>query len=48
MRRVLHIIDSLDRTDAAHQLRVLAQGLARDGVRGSNRIAGRDQKSPAS
>ena len=32
MRRVLHIIDSLDRTDAAHQLRVLAQGLARDGV----------------
>jgi glycosyltransferase involved in cell wall biosynthesis len=32
MRRVLHIIDSLDRTDAAHQLRVLAQGLAREGV----------------
>src|SRR6476660_9552269 len=32
MRRVLHIIDSMDRTDAAHQLRVLAQGLARDGV----------------
>jgi glycosyltransferase involved in cell wall biosynthesis len=32
MRRVLHIIESLDRTDAAHQLRVLAKGLARDGV----------------
>ena len=32
MRRVLYIIDSLDRTDAAHQLRVLAQGLGRDGV----------------
>src|SRR5262245_1157404 len=32
MRRVLHIIDSLDRTDAAHQLRVLAKGLAREGV----------------
>jgi glycosyltransferase involved in cell wall biosynthesis len=32
MRRVLHIIDSMDRTDAAHQLRVLAQGLAGDGV----------------
>jgi glycosyltransferase involved in cell wall biosynthesis len=32
MRRVLHIIDSLDRTEAAHQLRVLAQGLAREGV----------------
>jgi glycosyltransferase involved in cell wall biosynthesis len=32
MRRVLHIIDSLDHTDAAHQLRVLAQGLAREGV----------------
>jgi glycosyltransferase involved in cell wall biosynthesis len=32
MRRVLHIIDSLDRTDAAHQLRVLAQGLVRDGA----------------
>jgi glycosyltransferase involved in cell wall biosynthesis len=32
MRRVLHIIDSLDSTDAAHQLRVLAQGLAREGV----------------
>jgi glycosyltransferase involved in cell wall biosynthesis len=32
MRRVLHIIDSLDRTDAAHQLRVLALGLAREGV----------------
>jgi glycosyltransferase involved in cell wall biosynthesis len=32
MRRVLHIIDSLDRTDAAHQLRVLTKGLARDGV----------------
>src|SRR5262249_23189963 len=32
MRRILHIIDSLDRTDAAHQLRVLAKGLARDGV----------------
>jgi glycosyltransferase involved in cell wall biosynthesis len=32
MRRVLHIIDSLDRTDAAHQLRVLAHGLAREGV----------------
>ena len=32
MRRVLHIIGSFDRTDAAHQLRVLAQGLASDGV----------------
>lgn len=32
MRRVLHIIDSLDHTGAAHQLRVLAQGLACDGV----------------
>src|SRR5881394_2673900 len=32
MRRVLHIIDSLVRTDAAQQLRVLAQGLAREGV----------------
>jgi glycosyltransferase involved in cell wall biosynthesis len=32
MRRVLHIIDSMDRTDAAHQLRLLAQGLASDGV----------------
>jgi glycosyltransferase involved in cell wall biosynthesis len=33
MRRILHIIDSLDRTGAAHQLRVLAEGLARDGAR---------------
>jgi glycosyltransferase involved in cell wall biosynthesis len=32
MRRVLHIIDSLEHTGAAHQLRVLAKGLARDGV----------------
>src|SRR3954467_14017822 len=32
MRRVLHIIDSLDRTDAAHQLRVLVQGLAQGGA----------------
>jgi glycosyltransferase involved in cell wall biosynthesis len=32
MRRVLHIIDSLDRTDAAHQLRVLAHGLACNGA----------------
>jgi glycosyltransferase involved in cell wall biosynthesis len=32
MRRVLHIIDSLENTDAAHQLRVLALGLVRDGV----------------
>lgn len=32
MRRVLHIIDSMDRTDAAHQLRLLALGLAREGV----------------
>ena len=33
MRRVLHIIDSLDRTDAAHQLRVLAQGLRATALR---------------
>ena len=32
MRRVLHIIDSLDRTDAAQQLHMLARGLAREGV----------------
>jgi glycosyltransferase involved in cell wall biosynthesis len=32
MRRVLHIIDSLDHTDAAQQLHVLARGLARAGV----------------
>lgn len=32
MRRVLHIIDSLDHTGAAHQLSVLAQGLAQDGI----------------
>src|SRR6476661_1828180 len=32
MRRVLHIIDSLDRTEAAHQLRLLAPGLVSDGV----------------
>jgi len=30
MRRILHIIDSLDDTDAAHQLRVLANGLPRE------------------
>jgi glycosyltransferase involved in cell wall biosynthesis len=33
MRRVLHIIDSMDRTEAAHQLRLLAQGLAGNGVK---------------
>ena len=30
MRRILHIIDSLDDTDAAYQLRVLANGLPRE------------------
>src|SRR6266568_4144445 len=44
MRRVLHIIDSLDHTGAAHQLRVLAQGLAREGV--EVQIASLDAKTP--
>ncbi len=46
MRRVLHIIDSLEQTDAAHQLRVLVEGLRSDGV--ETHIASLDAAGEAS